>query len=169
MSGDKEPRSRIERILGIVIVAALALALAASEIARLVQGDATKKELAALEESVAVARSDAHAALSAVITPETAAKASASVYLIVVNGASRGTAFVIDRDKGVLAGAAHTADSLPLDDEKAQVYIINRETGVRLPVTGRRLHAGFGLFRKTVEAYQPVRKNSSIPGFDQFQ
>ncbi|MCA8895422.1 MAG: trypsin-like peptidase domain-containing protein [Amphiplicatus sp.] len=162
MSGDKEPRSRIERILGIVIVAALALALAASEIARLIQGDATKKELAALEESVAVARSDAHAALSAVITPETAAKASASVYLIVVNGASRGTAFVIDRDKGVLAGAAHTADSLPLDDEKAQVYIINRETGVRLPVTGRRLHAGFGLFRKTVEAYQPVRKNSSI-------
>ncbi|HOP20566.1 MAG TPA: hypothetical protein PK585_10825, partial [Amphiplicatus sp.] len=157
MSGDKEPRSRIERILGIVIVAALALALAASEIARLVQGDATKKELAALEESVAVARSDAHAALSAVITPETAAKASASVYLIVVNGASRGTAFVIDRDKGVLAGAAHTADSLPLDDEKAQVYIINRETGVRLLVTGRRLHAGFGLFRKTVEAYQPVR------------
>ena len=73
MSGDKEPRSRIERILGIVIVAALALALAASEIARLVQGDAIKKELAALEESVSAARSDAHAALSAVITPETAA------------------------------------------------------------------------------------------------
>lgn len=162
MSGDQGSRSRIERILGIIIVAALSLALAASEFVRLIDGNATKKELAALEESVAAARNDAHAALSAVITPETAAKARTSVYLIVVNGSARGTAFVIDRDKGVLAGAAHTADSLPLDDEKAEVYVINRETGARLPVIGRRLHAGFGLFRKTVEAYQPVRKNSSI-------
>lgn len=162
MSGDQGGRSRIERVLGLIVFAALSMALAASEFARWRDKDATATSLATLEESVAAAREEAHAALAAVIAPKTAAKASASVYLIVVNGASRGTAFVIDRDRGVLAAAAHTAESLPLDDEKARVHILNRETATPIPVIGRRLHAGFGAFRKIVEDYQPVRGNSPI-------
>ena len=162
MSGDQGERSRIERILGLIVFAALSVALAASEFARWRDKDAAAQSLAAIEESVAAAREEAHAALAAVIAPETAAKASASVYLIVVNGASRGTAFVIDRDRGILAAAAHTAESLPLDDKKARVHILNRETAAPIPVIGRRLHAGFGAFRRIVEDYQPVRRNSSI-------
>lgn len=162
MSRDQGGRSRIERVLGLTILAALALALAVSEFARLRDRDTTGRSVAALEESVAVARQEARAALSAVIAPETAAKASASVYLITVNGASRGTAFVVDRQRGVLVTAAHTAESLPLNDKNARVLILNRETGKPLPVIGRRLHAGFGAFRKIVEEYQPIRKNSSI-------
>jgi hypothetical protein len=162
MSGDQGGRSRIERVLGLTVVAMLAAALAISEFARLRDRDSTGKSIAALEESVAAARQEAHAALSAVIAPETAAKASASVYLITVNGASRGTAFVVDRQRGVLATAAHTAESLPLDDENARVLVLNRETGKPIPVIGRRLHAGFGAFRRIVEEYQPIRRNSSI-------
>lgn len=162
MSGDQGGRSRIERILGLIILAALAAGLAFSELSRLRDRDATTRSIAALEESVATAREEAHAALSAVIAPETAARASASVYLIVVNGASRGTAFVVDRERGILATAAHTAESLPLKDRNARVHILNRETATPIPVVGRRVHAGFGAFRRIVEDYQPIRKNSSI-------
>lgn len=162
MSGDQGGRSRIERILGLTILAALSVGLAASEFTRLRDRGETSRSVAALEESVATARQEARAALSAVIAPETAAKASASVYLITVNGASRGTAFVVDRQRGILVTAAHTAESLPLGDQNARVLVLNRETGKPIPVIGRRLHAGFGAFRKIVEEYQPIRKNSSI-------
>jgi hypothetical protein len=80
----------------------------------------------------------------------------------VVNGAPRGTAFVIDRDRGLLATAGHTAKSLPLDDPKAEIYILNRATRRPIKVVDKRLHAGFGAFARLVEAYQPVRRNSSI-------
>lgn len=153
---------RLERVLGLTILAGLSLALAASEVARFSERAGAAKSFAALEEEVSAARNEAQAALAAVIPPEIAAKTSASVYLIVVNGASRGTAFVVDRENGVLVGAAHTASSLPLDDEKARVYLINRDTAAPIPVKSVRLHKGFGEFRKVVEEHQPIRKNSPI-------
>lgn len=108
------------------------------------------------------AANTAKAALSAVIPPDVIEALQPSVYLIVVNGAAKATAFVVDRENGVLATAAHSADGLPLDDPDSSVYIINRNTGKKLPVTGRRLHRGFGAFRQIVESYQPIRKDSSI-------
>mgnify|MGYP003700424773 CR=1 FL=1 len=115
-----------------------------------------------LREDVMAANEKADAALSAVIAPQTLAAAQASVYLIVVDGSARGTAFVIDRENGILVTAAHTADSLPLSDEKHIVQIVNRFNKTPIRVAGKKLHAGFGTFRALVEEYQPIRKNSSI-------
>lgn len=115
-----------------------------------------------LREDVMAANEKADAALSAVIAPQILSAAQASVYLIVVNGSARGTAFVIDRENGILATAAHTADSLPLTDEDSTVEIVNRSNKTPLRITGKRLHAGYGSFRALVEEYQPIRKNSSI-------
>lgn len=115
-----------------------------------------------LEQEVRAAGEKADAALSAVIAPDTLAHATGSVYLIVVNGASRGTAFVIDRERGLLAAAAHTANSLPLDEPEASVYLLNRASGAKIPVVSRRLHAGYGAFRALVEDHQPIRPYSSV-------
>ncbi|NWG70095.1 MAG: trypsin-like peptidase domain-containing protein [Parvularculaceae bacterium] len=148
--------------LALAGVAAVAGALAFSEWLRREDLRKTRDEVAALKAEVAVARDEARAALSAVIDQETLAAASASVYLIVVNGAPRGTAFVVDRDKGLLATAGHTAESLPLDDPKAEVLILNRNLRSPIKVASKRVHAGFSAFRILVESYQPTRKNSSI-------
>jgi len=121
-----------------------------------------REEVGALEEVASRARSEAQAALSAVIAPETIARSEASVYLIVVDGRARATAFVIDRENGILATAAHSAKVLALDDEDAPVYLLNRATQKRIPITGKRLHSGYGAFRALVEEYQPIRNNSSI-------
>ncbi|WP_428408263.1 S1 family peptidase [Hyphococcus sp.] len=115
-----------------------------------------------LQQDVRAAQEKADAALAAIIAPETLAHATGSVYLIVVNGNSRGTAFVIDRERGLLAGAAHTASSLPLDDPDASVYLLNRASNAKIPVRSIRLHAGYGVFRTLVEDHQPIRSNSSI-------
>lgn len=162
MSGDGRGGSRLERLLMLAAVAALAIALALSEWTRLQEIRKLDEQAASMAEGVAAAQANAQAALAAVISPAAVAEAGASVYLIVVNGATRGTAFVIDRENGVLATAAHTADSLPLDEEGASVHILNRRLRTPLAVTGRRLHAGYGEFAKVVEGYQPIRKNSSI-------
>jgi hypothetical protein len=148
--------------LTIVALATLGLALAFSEVSRRLDQRATRGELEALKADVDAASAEAAAALAAVIAPETLSAATASVYLIVVNGNTRGTAFVVDRDKGVLATAGHTADSLPLDDPKADVHILNRDARTPIKVTGKRVHKGFGAFRALVESYQPIRKNTSI-------
>ena len=165
MSGQRQHGGVIWRVLIFMALAGVVAALAAVERER--RRDAQvyqeqSRKLERLEESVAEARAETRAALAAVISPDTLARARASVYLIVVNGSARGTAFVIDRRNGVLATAAHTAESLPLDDENASVYLINRVQGVRIPVAAKRLHAGYGAFREVVEAYQPIRRHSSV-------
>ncbi len=122
------------------------------------QGDTLER----LAQDVSLAQRKADAALSAVITPEMIENAKPSVYLIVVNGRATATAFVINRDNGILATAAHSAHALPLNDTGASIYILNRTSGRKAPVTGRQLHAGYGVFREIVEDYQPMRSNSSI-------
>ena len=69
---------------------------------------------------------------------------------------------MVDRVNGVLATAAHSANALPLNEENASIYLLNRASGRKMPITGRQLHAGYGAFREIVEDYQPMRSNSSI-------
>jgi hypothetical protein len=143
-------------------IAALASLLGFSEWARQKDRRETGLAVAALSSEVATAREEARAALAAVIDQKTLSIASASVYLIVVNGAPRGTAFVVDREKGILATAGHTAESLPLGDPKAEVHILNRSSRAPMKVASKHVHAGYSAFRTLVESYQPTRKNSSI-------
>lgn len=154
--------SRIERPVTLVLAAGLAIALVGTEIARRRDAKITQALAKSALEVATTARSEARAALAAVIAPETLADASASVYLVIVDGRPRGTAFVIDRDKGLLATAGHTADSLPLGKVGESVVILNRATRAPIPVIGRKIHGGYGAFRRVVEAYQPIRKSSSI-------
>lgn len=162
MSGDGRGGLRFERLLMLAAAAVLAVALGLSEWSRRQEIRLLNERSASLSNEVALAQANAQAALAAIISPDAVARTGASVYLIVVNGSTRGTAFVVDRENGVLATAAHTADSLPLDEEGARVHILNRQTRAPLQVTAARLHAGYGAFARAVEAHQPIRKNSSI-------
>ena len=154
--------SRIERALIMLALLALGAGLVFSEAARRRDEKRAGTANAVMSAELADARAKADAALSAVIPPNVIKYAEASVYLIVVDGAPRATAFVVDRAHGILATAAHSAVSLPLDDPHADIHIINRQGGRALRVTGRTLHGGFGAFRDLVADYAPIRKNSSI-------
>ncbi|WP_411820105.1 trypsin-like peptidase domain-containing protein [Hyphococcus formosus] len=151
----------IRMLIALAVVSGV-IAVWAIETARYSEIRRLRERTNVLEQDVRTAQEKADAALSAVIEPETLAKAQNSVYLIVVNGAARGTAFVIDRERGILAAAAHTATSLPLDEEDATVTILNRGSRKALNVQSVRLHAGFGAFRELVEDHQPMRGNSTI-------
>ncbi|MBY0422932.1 MAG: hypothetical protein K2Q06_11560, partial [Parvularculaceae bacterium] len=144
--------ARFERPILIAAVLLLAFALAATEALRREETRETRKIAASALEAAAAARSEARAALAAIIAPDTLSRASASVYLVLVNGTPRGTAFVVDRDKGLLATAAHTAESLPLGRPGDSVVILNRATRTPIPVVGRKIHGGYGAFRAVIEA-----------------
>ncbi|MAW80388.1 MAG: hypothetical protein CMI63_09125 [Parvularcula sp.] len=152
----------MSRVLLMLAGAVFLAGLVFLETSRYAEMRRLRDRTATLQEDVRSAEEKADAALAAIIAPETLSRATDSVYLIVVNGASRGTAFVIDRERGVLAGAAHTASSLPLDDPDANVYLLNRASSAKIPVLSTRLHAGFGAFRTLVEDHQPIRSDSSI-------
>lgn len=161
MMNTKNRSSFLERLLLAAALVLLAGALALVVTMRTeVRSLQSKTRL--MEAEIEKATTNAEAALSAVISPETLRDAQSSVYLIVVNGAARGTAFVIDRENGLLATAAHVADALPLEDDAASVFLLNRATGRRITVVDKKLHAGFGVFRDIIEDYQPIRKNASI-------
>lgn len=136
----------------------LAGALALSEAARFSESRAQKALAAELVET----RKDADAALSAVIAPETLSEADKSVYMIATDRTFVGTAFVIDRDRGVLATAAHVAEALPLEDDDHPIRAINQFTGKQLRVRIAKQHAGYGAFTRVAERYQPVDPESPI-------
>ena len=159
---DNQKGSVFHRLLPALLLGAVIAFLLVMETTRYSEIRRLRDRTNVLQEDVQEAQRKADAALSAVIAPQTLTSAQASVYLIVVNGFARGTAFVIDRDAGILATAAHTAASLPLDDPNASVYLLNRGTPHPIAVKTKRLHAGFGAFRALVEDYQPIRSNSSI-------
>lgn len=121
-----------------------------------------RSEAESLRVSVETAQARADAALAAVVAPETLAAAPRSVYLVVVDGQAKGTAFVLDRDRGILVTAAHVADPLLAEDGTGKAAILNRFAKAPIPIESRRLHAGYGAFRTLVEDYQPIRANSSI-------
>ena len=151
-----------ERVLFLTVIAALAVGLAVSEVSRFANNKKARERETAIEVELAQTRSESRAALSAVIRPDTIENANSSVYVVLVNGNSSGTAFVIDRDRGILGTAAHVADILPLDNSEARIEVLNQFTGVRLPVRAARLHAGYGSFTKSVEDYQPIRRDTRL-------
>ena len=150
--------ARGERLFFGAALFLLASALALSEAARL--GDRSARTTLAAE--LEATRADADAALSAVIPSETLNEADKSVYMIVTDRSFIGTAFVIDRDRGVLATAAHVADALPLDDEDHQIRAINQFTGKHLKVRIAKKHAGYGAFTRIAERYQPIDAGSPV-------
>lgn len=154
--------ARFERPVLIAAVALLAFGVVTGEAVRREEWRETRKIAASALEAASAARSEARAALAAIIAPDTLARASTSVYLILVNGTPRGTAFVVDRKNGLLATAAHTAEGLPIGRPGDTVVILNRSTRTPIPVVGRKIHGGYGAFRAVIEDYQPIRKSSSI-------
>lgn len=158
----------MERLLFIAAIAALALGLALSELARLSGQEASRQRELEITHELAETKADAKAALSSIIRPETIEDADSSIYIVLVNGSAGGTAFVVDRDNGLLGTAAHVVDALPLGKPPRKgraaprIEIVNQHSGHRIPITAARLHAGYGSFTETVEAYQPIKRDSLV-------
>lgn len=143
------------------VLGLLAAALLLSEVGRAF----TARKASSLETEVDATRAEAKAALSAVIPPATIENADRSVYLVrqqINSGDFLATAFVIDRDKGVLATAAHVAIELDIDNPDRPATIVNRYTGTPLRIIGRKVHAGFYAYAKMVDEYAPIRPDSPI-------
>lgn len=135
-------------------IAALAGAFAASEYARVVEGAAMKRDLAE-------ARADASAALASAITPETIHAAEDSVYLVAAPSAY-GTAFVIDRERGLLATAAHVVASLDGAGRDDQFTVVNRLSKEPLRIRGAQAHQGYLSLTKLLDDYQPIERSSRL-------
>ncbi|MDZ7629256.1 MAG: serine protease [Parvularculaceae bacterium] len=164
MSGTSEKEAsakgvtRHEKLLFGTALVLLGLALAFSEAARFRDRGAQN----ALAAELQATRVDADAALSAVIPPETLSAVDRSVYMIATDRSFIGTAFVVDRDRGILATAAHVADALPLDDDNHTIRAINQFTGKALRVRIAKKHSGYGAFTRIAERYQPVDPETPI-------
>ncbi|MEM8986424.1 MAG: serine protease [Pseudomonadota bacterium] len=146
-------RSAAARGVGVFLLAAVAFLL----VSHMRNGRdiaALKAEVAAAQTRLAAAEETTEALGRSVLPSEIIGGAQGSVYLIVAGGQPQGTAFVIDRENGVLATAAHVATLL--DDDAPQMSIVNREGGAPLPVLGARAHKGYGAFARLVEDYQPM-------------
>lgn len=113
-----------------------------------------------VEERLDVAEAQAEQALKAAIPPATVNDAMDSVYLVLREGRPHGTAFVIDRERGILATAAHVITDLDFYDEEKTAEIVNRHTGKKISVAGAKVHAGYGAFKDLVEFYQPILPES---------
>ena len=154
--------ARVERAVVILVLIILTVVVAYGEFARQRAEREARARHAALAEEIAAARNEAQAAFTSLIPQEVVARANASVYAIVVNNRLFGTAFVVDRENGVLVTAAHVADAIPFDEEDARIRIFNRLNGNAIAIKEVRNHAGFGAFRELVEDFQPVRPQSHL-------
>ncbi|WP_428407492.1 S1 family peptidase [Hyphococcus sp.] len=148
----------IQKHAGVAIIAILAIALLISEIARF----RTDRGYRDLSNELTETRQVADTALKAVIPAAILKEADKSVYMVLNHDEHYGTAFVIDRDRGVLATAAHVASELDFDAEEKAYSILNRHTGKPLRIRNAKIHSGSTRFRKLVETYQPVDPDSSI-------
>lgn len=146
----------LERGLGVAALLLLAGSLALSEWGRFVQRDQ-------LVEEVKAARADADAALKAVIPAAALEEAEKSVYVVYTERGT-GTAFVIDRERGLLATAAHVAVELNPDDDKDPPYIYNRFTKKPIRIFAKRVHAGYLSVTRVAEGIQPIDQGSKIVG-----
>lgn len=144
-----------DRLLLVSVVFILTVALAISELARF-------NQTTRLESQVETATLNADAALRAIITPETLSAAEPSVYMVVNNDRHFGSAFVLDRERGVLVTAAHVAAALDFQDADARYSIINRHSRKSLRLRAKEVHAGFNVFRRIIEDYQPIDPNSRV-------
>lgn len=148
----------LDRLLLLALAALLAGALFLSEIARRGERQATDT----LSEQLGRAEARADAALEAVIAPSVLRDADQSVYMLTLDDQLVGTAFVIDRERGILATAAHVAEALDFDNPKQKPFVVNRFSGKPLRVRNARLHSGYKRFRKMVENYQPADPQSPV-------
>lgn len=146
---------KVERLVLLTVVGALSAALVLSEIARLNQNKQLSERLEAAE-------TNADAALNAVIEPAMLQKTDKSVYMIVSEKTYHGTAFVIDRERGLLVTAAHVIEQLPLEEPNTTISVVNRYSKKPAAMLTSRMHAGYGAFREVAEAYQPIDPKSPI-------
>jgi len=149
---------KLERILTLTIVGLLSAGLAFSEYSRFTQTRNAQDIIERLE----TAETNAEAALNAVIEPDVVSNADKSVYMIIDDEKYFGTAFVVDRDRGLLATAAHVIDAMKLDNPEAEYAVLNRHSAKPLAVRAGRMHAGYGAFRDFVETYQPIDPDSRV-------
>ena len=149
---------KLERLLTLTIVGLLSVGLAFSEFARFQQA----KEGRAIVDRLETAETNAVAALNAVIEPGVVSAADNSVYMIVSKDTYFGTAFVVDRERGLLATAAHVIDAMEEIDPEAEYSVLNRRSAKPLAVRATRMHAGYGAFRDFVETYQPIDPESRL-------
>lgn len=148
-------------LLGIILLG-LTLFVAWSEVSRQhAQEEAAQRDEVMAAEIEAV-RNEARAAFTSLIPQSVVAQTNQSVYAIVAKNRLYGTAFVIDRENGLLGTAAHVGEALPFDEEGAQIVVLNRFNGAPLPALSIRNHAGYGTFRTLIEAYQPIRPQTPI-------
>lgn len=140
----KESRHGGFRTGAVAVVAALGGLLAFSEYSRF-------RTVADLE----TVKTDAAAALAAVIEPQTVRSVEDSVYLVQTPRAYA-TAFVIDREKGLLATAAHVVEDLDVLDPGKANTVVNRFSGKPLRIVAARAHSGYGALTRIAEDYQPI-------------
>ena len=154
MADKKKTNIPAEWLLAGGTIFALATGLLFSEFGRFRQGELLTKEVAA-------ARADADAALKAVIAPDALQDAEKSVYLVYDRN-GWGSAFVIDRERGLLGTAAHVAEATDLEDRKNEAFAVNRFSKKPLRIYAKRMHAGYGDLSRVAEEYQPLDPKSSV-------
>ncbi len=150
-------------VLGTIV---LVLGLGASETLRRIEAHKARAASAALQAEIAVAKSDAAAALAAVIPPDAVELVRQSVYQVNVRDSNGrivafGTAFVVDRERGLLATNAHIVRTLPIDSSFTAT-IVNESVGEPIPIIGAKEHAGYERFAKLVDEYEPIRRSDSL-------
>ena len=145
-------------LVGAIVVIASALVL--SEFRR----HENERALDAIEVEVAETRETAEAALRALIPPATLETIDRSIYEVLSYKNNRyssvGTAFLIDRENGILGTNAHVADYAK--ELGGQIFVSPAGSGEKIPVVASRVHAGYGAFRKLVEPYGPMKPSSLI-------
>lgn len=90
---------------------------------------------------------------SAFIAPQTIQETEKSVYLALMKGQPFATAFVVDRERGLLATNSHVA----MWAGKAGKLSVIGVGGVELDVIAVRMHDGFKSFPRHVETYEPIK------------
>lgn len=97
---------------------------------------------------------------SAFISPATLQKTEKSVYLALLQGRPFGTAFVVDRERGLLATNSHIATWA----EKFGPLSVIGMDGEALEVTGVRMHDGYKAFPQHVSVYEPTKTTPGVAG-----
>lgn len=140
--------------VGAAALAGISLLCAVAGVVGLWARDAkTQRELAAT-------RAEADAAFKAVITPQRLAEIDKSVYKVSTTGGGWGSAFVIDREHGVLATAGHVAATF--NAQKPNMVAVNRWTSRPLPVIAVKIHKGYDELNSYVHAYAPAAPEARL-------
>jgi len=129
----------------------------------------TNEKITVLQEEIKTVRADATAALSTTIPADLMREVDKSVYMVRIDDLNLGTAFVIDRDRGILATAAHVIDAMEFSEfEKFSFTVLNQHSGQTMPVISGRKHSGYKAFIKVVKKYEPIAPDGWL-GFPRAQ